>query len=198
MMRVATAAMAGLIALAGFLGASPANAADGYGGATVEVTISHPPVDEKEDFTLSAQVESSTGNPVDCDKLTYEFNGKQNTSGKFTSPKVSDDTKFPIAAYCSYDADTVTLGGGSAGKLATFVVVPSAVAKGSNTILVLDNDSSNNGDDDDDNNNKDDDDDNGNLPNTGGERLAWLVIGLLLVAAGSTVVVSSRKRDAVA
>jgi LPXTG-motif cell wall-anchored protein len=194
MKRLATAAVAGLVALVGLVGAAPANAADGYGGATVKVTISHKAVEEKEDFTLKASVKSSTGHSVDCDKITYEFRGDKNTSGKFTAPRVSKDRRFPIAAYCSYDADTVALGGAASGPLPTFVIVPGAVEKGSNTILVLDNDKGNGHGD----KNKDDDDDNGNLPNTGGERLAWLVIGLLLVAAGSTVVVSSRKRDSVA
>lgn len=52
----------------------------------------------------------------------------------------------------------------------------------------------------------DDDDDDGNggggdgdgggiLPNTGGERLAWLIIGGLLVLVGGGVVVASRRRD---
>jgi len=199
MKRVTTTALAGLIALAGFVGASPASAADGYGGATVKVTISHPAVDEKEDFTLKATAKTSTGDPVDCDKITYEFNGSKNTSGKFTSPKVNDDKTFPIAAYCKYDAGSLSvLGGGGTGSLSTFVIVPGAVEKGSNTILVLDNDRHGNDKNGNGNGHKDDDDDNGNLPNTGGERLAWLVIGLLLVAAGSTVVVSSRKRDSVA
>lgn len=47
-----------------------------------------------------------------------------------------------------------------------------------------------------------DDDDDGDgggggiLPNTGGERLAWLVIGGMLVLVGGGVVLASRKRDA--
>ena len=39
-------------------------------------------------------------------------------------------------------------------------------------------------------------DDDGGLPNTGGERLLWLLIGLALVAGGTTVIVTSRNRDA--
>ena len=194
MKRLATAAVAGLVAMVGLVGAAPANAADGYGGATVQVTISHKPVEEKTDFTLKAAVKTSEGDPVDCEKLTYQFNGDSNTSGKFTAPRVDGDEYFPISATCRYDAGSLaTLGGGGTGALSTFVIVPTALQKGSNTILVLDNDKGNGHK----NKKKDDDDDNGNLPNTGGERLAWLVIGLLLVAAGSTVVVSSRKRDSV-
>jgi LPXTG-motif cell wall-anchored protein len=195
MKRVATAALAGFIALVGLGGTAPAFAADGYGGATVKVTISHKPVEEKEDFTLKASVKTSEGDPVNCEKLTYTFRGDSNQSGKFTAPRVDGDKHFPISATCRYDADALdSLGGGGTGTLSTFVIVPGAVEKGSNTILVLDNDKGNGHH----KKNKDDDDDNGNLPNTGGERLAWLVIGLLLVAAGSTVVVSSRKRDSVA
>ena len=32
-------------------------------------------------------------------------------------------------------------------------------------------------------------------PNTGGERLLWLIIGLILLAGGTTVVVTSRNRE---
>jgi LPXTG-motif cell wall-anchored protein len=46
----------------------------------------------------------------------------------------------------------------------------------------------------------DDDDGDGDgggiLPNTGGERLLWLIIGGLLVLVGGGVVISSRRRDA--
>ena len=41
-----------------------------------------------------------------------------------------------------------------------------------------------------------DGDGGGILPNTGGERLAWLLIGGLLVLVGGGVVVASRRRDA--
>jgi len=59
-------------------------------------------------------------------------------------------------------------------------------------------------DDDDDDGDGDDDDgsgggDGGNgglLPNTGGERLAWLIIGGILVLVGGGVVVASRRRGA--
>ena len=50
-----------------------------------------------------------------------------------------------------------------------------------------------NGDDDDDSD--DDDDDNGHLPNTGGERLLWLILGALLVIGGGVTVASARKED---
>ena len=50
------------------------------------------------------------------------------------------------------------------------------------------------GDDDDDDGDGDggDGDNGGLLPNTGGERLAWLIIGGLLVLVGGGVVVASR------
>jgi LPXTG-motif cell wall-anchored protein len=50
------------------------------------------------------------------------------------------------------------------------------------------------GDDDDEGDG--DGDGGGVLPNTGGERLAWLVIGGMLVLVGGGVVVASRRRDA--
>ena len=51
------------------------------------------------------------------------------------------------------------------------------------------------GDDDDDDGGDGDGDNGGLLPNTGGERLAWLIIGGILVLVGGGVVVASRRRD---
>ena len=39
-------------------------------------------------------------------------------------------------------------------------------------------------------------DNGGLLPNTGGERLAWLIIGAMLVLVGGGVYMASRQRDA--
>ena len=58
-----------------------------------------------------------------------------------------------------------------------------------------DDDDDGDGDDDDDDGGDGDGDNGGLLPNTGGERLAWLIIGGILVLVGGGVVVASRRRD---
>jgi LPXTG-motif cell wall-anchored protein len=202
MKRVATAAVAGLIALASFVGTTPAYAADGYGGATVVIKLipNEKTVHEGKSFDFDFKAETSTGHNVHCITHTFKFNGHSNQSGTFTAPQVSSNTDRPISITCSYEEDDlVTLGGGG-GRLSTSFATAIQSQSDSGVVHILNRGGNKHHDDDDHHGkkNKDDDDDNGNLPNTGGERLAWLVIGLLLVAAGSTVVVSSRKRDTVA
>jgi LPXTG-motif cell wall-anchored protein len=212
MKRVATAAMAGLvILLAGLVGFAPAQAAvncsipEGDSGDPLVVKICIEPafqkVEERHNFSVEAKVVANNKGKnlpnFHCSSLTYEYQSKTNTSGKFTAPSVKDDVYTTVTATCNYD-DTQVLGGGGTGRLAT-VSLASAIKSASAQASVLVTDHNGNGSGGKKHHkNKDDDDDNGNLPNTGGERLAWLVIGLLLVAAGSTVVVSSRKRDSVA
>ena len=62
----------------------------------------------------------------------------------------------------------------------------------STTINVGDDD----GDGDEDGDGDGDGDGGGLLPNTGGERLLWLIIGVLLVTVGGGVMMASRRRDA--
>jgi LPXTG-motif cell wall-anchored protein len=69
----------------------------------------------------------------------------------------------------------------------------------SNGRVIIDECKKGNGDDDDDDDSDgDDDDDHGSLPNTGGERLMWLILGALLLVGGGATVASSRSdgRDA--
>jgi len=203
MKRLATAAVAGLVALVGLVGAAPANAADGYGGATVIVKLvpSSRTVDEGDKFDFNYTAKTPTNHTVNCLTVKFKFNGQTNGSGTFTAPQVGSNTDRAISVTCYYEEDdVVTLGGGGGRVSASFATAIQSQSD-SGIVHILNkggNKDKDDSDDDDHNKNKDDDDDNGNLPNTGGERLAWLVIGLLLVAAGSTVVVSSRKRDSVA
>ena len=205
MKRVATAAMAGLVVLAGLVGASPAQA-DGY---SVDLTIKSVVKNEGQTYKLTAKATPA----VDCDwtlkapgKTVTEEDGGGTISHTFTAPNVSHDTVFDSKVTCKYSGtdpafpipEALGFKGGALG-FATAVAPPVHTVTASGTVTVLQkggNHHNGNGHHKK-HGNKDDDDDNGNLPNTGGERLAWLVIGLLLVAAGSTVVVSSRKRDSV-
>jgi LPXTG-motif cell wall-anchored protein len=206
MKRVATAAMAGLVVLAGLVGASPAQA-DGY---SVDLTINSVTKFEGESYTLTAKASPA----VDCDwtlkapgKTVTEEDGGATISHSFKAPDVSHDTVFTSKVTCKYSGtdpafpipEALGFKGGALG-FATAVAPPAHTVSATGTVTVLQkggNHHNGNGHHHKKHGNKDDDDDNGNLPNTGGERLAWLVIGLLLVAAGTTVVVSSRKRETV-
>jgi len=207
MKRLATAALAGLVVLAGFAGASPAQAAEAYG---VDVTITS--VTKFEDQTYKITAKASPG--VDCDwtltnnaagQTVTEEDGGATISHTFHAQNVSHDTTFSSKATCKYSGKDPAFpvpealsGFGGALGFATAVAPPVHTASDSGTVTILDRNGNGNGHHHKKHKKgKDDDDDNGNLPNTGGERLAWLVIGLLLVAAGSTVVVSSRKRETV-
>lgn len=194
--------MAGLvILLAGLVGFAPAQAADscaiqeGDSGDPLQVTLCIEPayqvVKERHKFSVKATAHANKPN-FHCISISYFYLGKSNTSGKFKAPTVGHDVDTTVTATCTFN-EGQALGGG-AGRLATVSLATAVTQPASATVHVLD---TKDGHGKKHHKNKDDDD-NGNLPNTGGERLAWLVIGLLLVAAGSTVVVSSRKRDSVA
>jgi LPXTG-motif cell wall-anchored protein len=199
--------------LASMIGFAPAQAAESCktaaegdsGGITVKVCLDpiELTVKEGKNFTVHGHAETSTGDNVDCISESYKFRGNTNSSGKFNAGKVSENTDRGIQYTCTYETDDIdTLGGGAGGRVATALITDVVSQSITGVVHILNTNGNGNGDGDDDDHhkkkNKDDDDDNGNLPNTGGERLAWLVIGLLLVAAGTTVVVSSRKRDSVA
>jgi LPXTG-motif cell wall-anchored protein len=75
-------------------------------------------------------------------------------------------------------------------------VETSAEGSGVQTLLPEDDDDDDDdGDGDDDGNGGGDGDNGGLLPNTGGERLAWLIIGAMLVLVGGGVVMASRRRE---
>ncbi len=91
------------------------------------------------------------------------------------------------------------------GSLGAGLVTATQTAGDVGTQTLLPEDDDDDGDDDGDGDGDDDGDDDGNggggdngglLPNTGGERLAWLIIGGMLVLVGGGVVVASRRRDA--
>jgi hypothetical protein len=134
---------------------------------------------------------------------------------KFAVNPNDDDTwKSTTHATCTYDDSTVpqTLSGtgdtgsqsllaGGVGRFSTSLSSAIQTISASGTLSTAncpggsdDSDSDDSDSDDSDSDDSDSDDsDNGGLPDTGGERLLWLLIGLLLVAGGSTVIISSRR-----
>jgi hypothetical protein len=151
--------------------------------------------------------------------------GSQAASQTFTNVKTPFTVKLHVNpnnddvwnatthATCTYDDSTVpkTLGGtadsgsqsllaGGVGRFSTSL--SSAIQTISASGVLSTSDCPNNGnsddsdsDDSDSDDSDSDDSDNGGLPDTGGERLLWLLIGLLLVAGGTTVIISSRRED---
>jgi hypothetical protein len=176
-LRVAVAA-ALIGAFAAFI-PSPAHAQepDPYGDVTV--TVSEDTVVGGTDITITATVDPSE---IDCQwTLTFmgdeRFGSGNSITETFDTPEVDEVEQHEAVAECTFN--------------------PTVTGSGTQTLLPLGDDDDGDGDDDDDGDGDGDGDgdDGGLLPNTGGERLAWLLIGLLLVVVGAGVVVASRDRD---
>jgi len=113
-----------------------------------------------------------------------------------------DDTTVPQVLSDTGDVGSQSLFAGGIGRFSTSLTSAIQTISASGTLSTADCpnncDNSENSDDSDDSDSDDsdsDDSDNGGLPDTGGERLLWLLIGLLLVAGGTTVIISSRRED---
>ncbi len=163
---------AAVISTLAILAPVPASA-QGYQGLTC--SVSDHVVTGGEDVTVTA-----TANPDVSSSWTLEYDGQTaNRSGNpvsatFDTDEVDETTQTIVTA-------TVTQDGQTAECTGSIFLRPS------------------DGDDDDGDGDGDGDgngDGGGILPNTGGERLAWLIIGLMLVLVGGGVVVASRRRDA--
>lgn len=208
MKKMARAVLAGVFAIGLSASAVPAHAAEGY-GVTVEVSISDVTQVGGNRISVRAKAQTSEGDAVNCAwKVSFQgasapfVNGPNPDTGSgstfnriYTTDEVPNTKRGSATASCTYDdADT-----------AFASALQTASATGGVTLLPRDgddddsDDSDDGGDSDDsDSDDSDDNDDNGGLPNTGGERLLWLLIGLALVAGGTTVIVSSRNRDSTA
>lgn len=197
MKRLCAALVAGALGLAGVLVASPAQAYP-----NVQVTINSVVEVGGRDITITAKIDPSA---VGC-TWTLSYNAKTGTktitgsgskiSHTFRTREVNKTVKETSRATCLYDDSTVPQTAGAFGGVPAAVIAAPATATATGSVTLLppgDDDDDDDGDGDD--SDGDEDDDNGGLPNTGGERLAWLIIGLLLVIAGTTVVVSSRKQN---
>lgn len=138
------------------------------GGKPIEVTA----VADSECLELSITYLGETVSAPNTDTFSHTFDTRKVT-------KVESD---PVTADCTFDngePEPDALGGGSAGKLGTTLVQVLDNAHAVNTITLLPPSGGDGG---------------GLLPNTGGERLAWLLIGGLLVTVGGGAIVASRRR----
>jgi LPXTG-motif cell wall-anchored protein len=175
----------------------------------LSVTVTESTVVGGNEITITAVVVPA----VDCESWELTFMGDTRTGSgpsiteTFDTPEVDEVEEHDAVATCTWDDPhpgpgpddnaAGVAGGGGAGTLGAVLgtslaqVLVQATGTGTQTLLPLDDD-----DDDDGNGGGDDGDGGGILPNTGGERLAWLVIGGMLVLVGAGVVVASRRRDA--
>jgi hypothetical protein len=197
MKRLGAALMASVLAFAGLLAAS--SPAQAY--PNVQVTITSVVEIGGRDVTIRATIDPPG---VSC-TWTLTYNSARGTktvtstggaiSHRFQTREVSKRVTHTTTATCLYDDSTVPQSAGAFGGVPSALIAAPQTASATGTVTLLplrdgDNDDSDDSDDSD----GDEDDDNGGLPNTGGERLAWLIIGLLLVIAGTTVVMTSRKQ----
>lgn len=179
---------------------------------TLSVTVTESTVVGGNEITITAVVVPA----VDCEEWTLTFLGDTRTGSgpsiteTFDTPEVDDVEEHEAEATCTWDdphpgpgpddENAASFGGGGAGTLGASIstslaqVLVTATGTGTQTLLPVGDD--NDDDDDDGNGGGDNGDGGGILPNTGGERLAWLVIGGMLVLVGAGVVVASRRRDA--
>jgi LPXTG-motif cell wall-anchored protein len=141
--------------------------AQAYPGLTCSISDVEDAV-EGEDFTVTVTVDPAVSSDF---VVTYEDQTRNDSN-----------TTSTTATFEANDATTVTA-----------VVTQNGVSSTCTGQVDFDGDGDGDGDGDSDG---DGGDGGGILPNTGGERLAWLVIGGMLVLVGGGVVVASRRRDA--
>lgn len=176
MKTVRLALAAAVVAFIAMVAPSPAQAYP-----VVTVTVSEATVIGGHHIHITATVDPSS---INCD-WTLTFLGDTRTgsgssiSETFSTPVVNHVEHHDAVATCSY-----TPSGAEVQSQAT------ATGVGTQTLLPRHR-HHHHGDDGD-----GDGEGGGILPNTGGERLLWLLIGGMLVVVGGGVVVASRRRDA--
>jgi len=173
---------AAVISAIAFLAPVPASA-QGYQG--LSCTVSDHLVTGGDDVTVEAEALPDNDDAT----WTLEYDGQSEdrsgnpVSATFETDEVDDPTQTTVTA-------TVTLNGQSTECTGSIFLTPEDDDDDG------DDDGDGDGDGDDDGGGGGDGDGGGLLPNTGGERLAWLIIGAMLVLVGGGVVVASRRRDA--
>ncbi len=153
-------------------------------------------------IVVQAEARTGGGDLFNCPSWKLSFSGESaqfvNSSGAtgsgsvfkrtFDTDEVDEFKPGSATATCTFDDELVPTTLGGVGHLSASLVAALTTASATGQVNLLPSD--------DDSDDSDDSDDNGGLPNTGGERMLWLFIGLALVAGGATVIVTSRNRDA--
>jgi LPXTG-motif cell wall-anchored protein len=194
MKKLRLAVAVAVVAAFSVLASSPAQA---YPGVTV--TVSEATVVGGNPIEITATVDPD----IDCDwELTFlgdtVTGSGTSITETFDTPEVDDVEQHEAVAECFFDNGLEARGGGGSRTLGASLatVEVSSTGSGTQTLLPVDDDDDGDGDEDGDEDGDGDGDGGGILPNTGGERLAWLVIGAMLVLVGGGVVMASRRRDA--
>ena len=141
--------------------------AQAYPVGGCSIGVSDSTPDEGDEFTVTVTASPEEG---DTD-FTAEYGGQSDSESNatsFTTEFEADDGETLIEATATREGVTVSC----------------------STTINVDDDGD--GDEDGDG----DGDGGGLLPNTGGERLLWLIIGILLITVGGGVIMASRRRDA--
>ena len=186
-----------LVAALAVLTASPAQTLPAAPYPDFRVIVSNEVVVGGDEATVTARTDPE----FDCESWEFQYLDQTETDGSGPTASATFDTREvdevevdPVTATCIVGHNNA-LGAGGASSLGTGLVTSHESVSGTGSITLLPEDGDGDGDDDGDGGNGDGDD-GGLLPNTGGERLLWLLIGTLLVLVGGGVVVSSRRRDA--
>ena len=173
MKRLQLALAGAVVATLTVLAPSPAQAYP-----TMMCTVSDRVVTGGEDVTVTAQASPDTDSTTWT--LSYEGQNRSRSGNPVTATFDTDEVDEPTQTTVTA---TVTNQAGDS-STCTGVIV----------LLPRDSDDDDEGDGDGDGGGSGD---NGSLlPNTGGERLIWLIIGAMLVLVGGGVVATSRRRDA--
>jgi LPXTG-motif cell wall-anchored protein len=205
MRRVSLLVTAFLLGLSVLAGMAPASA---YPSVSLHITDRHDCCGES-NFKV---VVTADPQGVVCSTLTVSATNRVRVlkDGNFASSQTWTNIKTPFTvtvrtpdfsgdrfaarthASCTYDDAQVPQAQGAPGGVMGASVV--AAIQTVSTTGALTNANCRAGDDDDDSNG-DDDDDHGSLPDTGGERLMWLILGALLLIGGGVTVARSRAED---
>lgn len=124
-------------------------------------------------------IESTSSANADC-RWTHKFNGKKKKgngtdfSATFRTPVVDEVTIMPVVFTCSFEASTVTEAKAER-ETATRTINVKVLPQGEGAIAP--------------------DNAGGDLPNTGGPNVIFLILGLLLLLAGVAAVRFARGRD---
>lgn len=210
MRKAVRAAFAALFVIGMSAVALPAQA-EGY-GATVSVDVSDITVFGGQKIRIRAEAKTAAGEPVQCAwKISFRgasapfVNGPNPDTGTgstfnktYGTDRVSEVKRGYATASCTYDDETVPSALGGVGHFSTAFANALQTAPPATGEVNLRPRGGGDSDSSDSDSDSDDSDDNGGLPDTGGERMLWLLIGVLLLVGGATVVVTSRDRGSAA
>ena len=176
MKKFAATLAAALVALVSLAGLAPS--AQAYPQPFLTLDASQTTVVSGHSFQLIAHA------TVKCDVLTINWNGQtfhrsgSSFSQKFTAPFVTTTTIIQATATCSFSSAA-----GTAGNSIVATQLMTNTAHKDVTVVPVKSKGSGHGSG------------GGNLPNTGGPSIGWLIAGILALLAGAAAMFAGRRRD---